>query len=79
MRGRADVGEVKKFSFSECHLQGTWTRNAVPAAEVAEVVALDALDHPKKIDKIDNHDGTFDVVATFPPCADGRPSNQPNN
>ena len=56
---------------------GVWKRKAVPADKVAEVVAAYQLDNPTKIDKIDNHNGTFDVVATFPPCADGSGSNQP--
>jgi hypothetical protein len=46
---------------------------------VAEVVAAYRLDNPIRIDKIDNHNGTFDVVATFPPCTDGQASNQPND
>jgi hypothetical protein len=43
---------------------------------VPEVIAAFQLDSPNTIDKIDNHDGTFDVVATFPPCSDGSVSNQ---
>ena len=58
---------------------GVWRRKAVPANKVAEVVAAYELDNPTKIDKIDNHNGTFDVVATFPPCADGETTNQPND
>jgi hypothetical protein len=58
---------------------GIWTRKAVPTAKVAEVVAAYRLDNPIRIDKIDNHNGTFDVVATFPPCTDGQASNQPND
>jgi hypothetical protein len=46
---------------------------------VAEVVAAYRLDNPIRIDKIDNHNGTFDVVATFPPCTDGQANNQPND
>jgi hypothetical protein len=58
---------------------GVWKQTAVPAAKVDEVVAEFELDSPTKIDKVDNHNGTFDVVATFPPCADGSASNQPAN
>jgi hypothetical protein len=57
---------------------GVWKLTAVPANKVDEVVAEFQLDNPTKIDKIDNHNGTVDVVATFPPCADGSNSNQPN-
>jgi hypothetical protein len=56
---------------------GVWKTTNIPAAKVDEVVAGYQLDNPTKIDKTDNHDGTFDVVATFPPCADGSASNQP--
>lgn len=55
---------------------GVWKRERVPAAKVPEVIAAFQLDSPNTIDKIDNHDGTFDVVATFPPCSDGSVSNQ---
>jgi hypothetical protein len=58
---------------------GVWRLNAVPADKVDQTVAEFQLDNPTNIQKIDNHNGTFDVVATFPPCADGRASNQPNN
>jgi hypothetical protein len=57
---------------------GVWTRKRVPADKVAEVVAAYNLDEPKKVEKIDNHNGTFDVVATFTPCANGSDSNQSN-
>jgi len=50
---------------------GVWKQTAVPANKVDEVVAGFQLDSPTKIDKVDNHDGTFDVVATFPPCPVG--------
>jgi hypothetical protein len=56
---------------------GVWTQKAVPVAMVDEVVAEYKLDNPTKIDKIDNHNGTFDIVATFPACPDGSSSNQP--
>jgi len=45
---------------------GVWTIKAVPTASLDEVVAEFEADNPTKVDKIDNHNGTFDVVATFP-------------
>lgn len=53
---------------------GVWKTTRVPAKDVDAVVAEYQLDNPTKVEKIDNHDGTFDVVATFPPCPDGKPS-----
>ena len=58
---------------------GVWKTTQVPAGKVDEVVAGYQLDNPTKIDKIDNHDGTSDVVATFPPCANGSGTNQPSD
>jgi hypothetical protein len=58
---------------------GVWKTTGIPAGKVDEVVAgyrLE-LDDPTKIKKTENPDGTIDVVATFPPCANGSPSNQP--
>jgi len=56
---------------------GVFTESNVPAAKVDQVIADFQLDSPIKIDKVDNGDGTFEVTATFPPCADGSP--QGNN
>lgn len=56
---------------------GVWKQTGVPAADVDNVVAEFQLDNPTSIDKVDKGDGTFDVIATFPPCADGRPTDQP--
>ena len=56
---------------------GVWTLKAVPAGEVDQTVAEFQLDNPKKIEKKKNADGSFDIVAIFPPCADGNESNQP--
>ena len=56
---------------------GVWTIKAVPAAKVDEVVAEFQADNPTNIEPVDNHNGTFDVVATFPACADGADTNQP--
>jgi hypothetical protein len=58
---------------------GVWRLTAVPADQVDEVVAEFQADNPITIDRIDNHNGTFDVVATFAPCADGSDSNQENS
>ena len=55
---------------------GVWKLTAVPAGQVDQTVAEFQLDNPTNIQRIDNHDGTFDVVATFPPCPDGSSSNQ---
>lgn len=55
---------------------GVWKETKVPASKVDGVVAGFNLDSPTKVEKTQNTDGTFDVVATFPPCADGSPSNQ---
>ena len=55
---------------------GVWETTRVPAGKLEQVVAGYQLDDPSKIDKIQNADGTFDVVATFPPCDDGSPTNQ---
>jgi hypothetical protein len=55
---------------------GVWKTTRVPAGKLEEVVAGYQLDDPSTIDKIRNSDGTFDVVATFPPCADESPTNQ---
>jgi len=57
---------------------GVWKQTSVPTDKVDEVVAGFQLDSPTKIEKIDNKDGTFDVVATFPPCTDGKTTNQPD-
>jgi hypothetical protein len=51
---------------------GVWKLTAVPANKVNQVVAEFQLDEPNTIEKSENPDGTFDVVATFPPCPDGR-------
>jgi hypothetical protein len=58
---------------------GVWKTTGVPPAKLAGVVAGFGLDSPTSIDKIENPDGTFDVVATFPPCPDGSDSNQPDD
>ena len=55
---------------------GVWKETRVPANKVDDVVAGFQLDNPTKIDKVDNGDGTFDVIATFPPCSDGSSTNQ---
>jgi hypothetical protein len=55
---------------------GVWKETNVPANKVDAVVAGFQLDNPTKIDKNDNGDATFDVIATFPPCPDGSTSNQ---
>jgi hypothetical protein len=57
---------------------GVWRETKVPADKVDEVIAAFNLEDPNPtIKTIDNHDGTFDVVATFPDCPDGSASNQP--
>ncbi len=56
---------------------GVWKQPAVPADKVDAVVAGFQLDSPIKIDKVDNHNGTFDIVATFPACPDSSSTNQP--
>ena len=56
---------------------GVWTEKAVPANKVAEVVAAFNADGATGIQKKPNPDGSVDVVATFPPCADGSASDQP--
>lgn len=52
---------------------GVFTVSKVPAPKVDQVVADFQLDDPIKIDTVENKDGTFEVTATFPACADGRP------
>jgi hypothetical protein len=56
---------------------GVWKTTQVPADKLDEVVAGYQLDNPTSVQKVANDDGTFDVVATFPPCADGAGNNQP--
>jgi hypothetical protein len=50
---------------------GVWKVTSVPADQVDLVVAQFQLDDPIRVETKDNHDGTFDVIATFPPCPDG--------
>lgn len=45
---------------------GVQTTRRVPADKVAEVEAGYLADNPIKVEKKENPDGTFDVIATFP-------------
>jgi hypothetical protein len=56
---------------------GVWKLTSVPADKVDEVVAGYQLQNPISVNKTANADGTFDVVATFPACADNSATNQP--
>jgi hypothetical protein len=57
---------------------GVWKDSAVPANQVNNVIAAYQADDPNvTINKVANPDGTFNITATFQPCPDGSPSNQP--
>jgi hypothetical protein len=52
---------------------GTYTETEIPAADLAMVLAGIALDTPTTVTQILQADGTYTVVATFPPCPAGQP------
>src|SRR5437016_1664334 len=64
---------LRRHDMAPC---GVWKQTSVPADKVDEVVEGFQFDDPTKIEKVDNKDGTFDVIATFPKCADGKTTNQ---
>lgn len=55
---------------------GVWKQTAVPADKVDDVVAGFQLDKPVRVDTVDNGDGTFDVIATFPSAPEQDDSNR---
>jgi hypothetical protein len=56
---------------------GTFTTDSVPAAEADSVVAMFKANvpPPTSVTKTGNADGTFKIVATFPPCPAGTTHN----
>jgi hypothetical protein len=52
---------------------GVYTETDIPAADLDEVLAGIALDSPISVTKTQQPDGTWTVVATYPPCPPGQP------
>ena len=52
---------------------GVYTETKIPAADLDEVLAGIGLDNPTNVTKTQQPDGTWTVVATFPPCPPDQP------
>jgi hypothetical protein len=51
---------------------GTWTTTGVPDAKLGEALAQVNLDAPQSVTKTQQADGSWTIVATFPPCPAGQ-------
>jgi hypothetical protein len=52
---------------------GIYTVTGVPDANLGEVLAQVNLDNPTSVTHTQQPDGTWTVVATYPPCPAGQP------
>ena len=50
---------------------GVWKVTDIPAGEVGGVMQNFQLDGPESVEKTEQADGKWTVIATFPPCQDG--------